>query len=280
MDVIIAVEEMSRVYARTATSIGTNEGDVMMSINLRNAFGGGEFLEGNASYGMESNIAGTKTNMVPNETGTSFNFLLNQPIDADPDKRLELKAFKTSRNQTLYSSHVENVLGFAAGVKLMQRPFVVQDVFYSGSLRNVQDFTREASWSARRDGGNTFKSAISHSLTVDTRDDNLLPSKGYYIRTLEELAGLGGDVKHVKAEMEGHIHRSFWDDFILSLSGRTGAMHGLGPAPSRINDRFSLGGPSSVRGFAQNGLGPKDRVDCWGRPLFCRGLSSSLLFRT
>ncbi|KAJ3213915.1 sorting and assembly machinery component 50 [Dinochytrium kinnereticum] len=270
LEVTLVVDELSRVYARTLTSIGTNEGDVTMAVNLRNAFGGAEFVEGNVSYGVETNTTGAKQNLLPSETGSSFNFLLNRPIEADPDKRFELRAFKLSRNHSLYSSHYEHVVGISSGLKLLTRYPVTHDIFYTGSWRNNSDFSRDASWSTRKDGGHSFKSCISHTMTLDTRDDALLPSTGYYIRTFEEVAGLGGDVKHLKAEVEGHAYRSVWDDFIFACSGRMGAIYGLG-TPSRINDRFFLGGPSSIRGFTQHGIGPKDRADSLGGDLYYAG---------
>ncbi|KAJ3094303.1 sorting and assembly machinery component 50 [Phlyctochytrium planicorne] len=259
LDVTLVLDELPQIFARTATSFGTNEGDVTMSVNLRNSFGRAETVEGSMSYGMETNSSMEKPNVVPSQTGSSFNFIYNQPIDADPSKRFECRAFKNVRNQSLYSSHKEHLIGISTGVKLLSGPFAVHEFCYTGVLRNVADFNRDASWSTRKDAGHSFKSSVSHSMTVDTRDDPLLPSRGYYIRTFEELSGLGGDVKHLKGETFGY-------------SGRFGVLQGLIPqASSRINDRFFLGGPSSIRGFRQNGIGPKDQGDCIGGDMFFGG---------
>ncbi|CRK34709.1 hypothetical protein BN1708_019589, partial [Verticillium longisporum] len=48
-------------------------------------------------------------------------------------------------------------------------------------------------------------------------------------------------------------------------------------APSRLNDRFQLGGPTDVRGFKLGGLGPHDGPDAVGGDLFAAG-SLNLLF--
>lgn len=56
--------------------------------------------------------------------------------------------------------------------------------------------------SIRHDAGDSLKAHISHQLTFDTRDDPILPKSGVYIRTLHEIAGLLGNVRHLKSETE------------------------------------------------------------------------------
>ena len=86
----------------------------------------------------------------------------------------------------------------------------------------------------------------------------------------KEFAGLGGDVHHLKTELEGQQLFSLKDfvflifsSFIssqknLSLSLRTGYLHPLHASSStRINERFYLGGPLTIRGFKQYGVGPR-----------------------
>jgi len=47
--------------------------------------------------------------------------------------------------------------------------------------------------------------------------------------------------------------------------------------PSRVNDRFQLGGPTDVRGFKIAGLGPRDGPDAAGGDVYAAG-SLNLLF--
>ncbi|KAK7220786.1 hypothetical protein V2G26_008789 [Clonostachys chloroleuca] len=47
--------------------------------------------------------------------------------------------------------------------------------------------------------------------------------------------------------------------------------------PSRINDRFQLGGPNDVRGFKLGGLGPHDGQDSVGGDVFAAGSVNLLL---
>ncbi|RQM18303.1 hypothetical protein DD237_000069 [Peronospora effusa] len=81
-----------------------------------------------------------------------------------------------------------------------------------------------------------------------------------------EIAGLVGDVKFVKAEVEGQKHVSMGPllfgfpalNFSLSYHLRTVKSYGSEQnRPARISDRFFLGGPMNVRGFNHKGIGPR-----------------------
>ncbi|KAF9001794.1 hypothetical protein BGZ52_009853 [Haplosporangium bisporale] len=86
----------------------------------------------------------------------------------------------------------------------------------------------------------------------DQRDEPLMPSTGHFIRVIQEYAGLGGDVEHLRQEVEAQIARSNDKGYIVSASVKSGYLHSLNGKPSKISDRFFLGGPMSVRGFKSN----------------------------
>ena len=81
-----------------------------------------------------------------------------------------------------------------------------------------------------------------------------------------EIAGLVGDVKFVKAEVEGQKHMAAGPEMFgfpilnFSLSYHLGTVKSYGSdqnRPARISDRFFLGGPMNVRGFNHKGIGPR-----------------------
>ena len=81
-----------------------------------------------------------------------------------------------------------------------------------------------------------------------------------------EIAGLMGDVKFVKAEVEGQKHVALgpvlfgFPALSLSLSYHLRTVKSYGREqhrPARISDRFFLGGPMNVRGFNHKGIGPR-----------------------
>jgi outer membrane protein assembly factor BamA len=68
----------------------------------------------------------------------------------------------------------------------------------------------------RESAGQSSKSSVSYSYTLDTRNDKLAPTKGYYVKCFNEYAGLGGDASFVKNELEGHTSRSVLDGIVRS----------------------------------------------------------------
>jgi outer membrane protein insertion porin family len=120
-----------------------------------------------------------------------------------------------------------------------------------------------------------------------------LPSQGYLVKTISEIAGWGplqGDVAFWKSEVEtaGAVPipmPGVKGDSGVSLTGglRAGMIYplplGMGPEsqPSRVNDRFQLGGPTDVRGFKISGLGPRDGPDAVGGDIYAAGSANLLI---
>ncbi|KAI9199824.1 surface antigen-domain-containing protein [Polychytrium aggregatum] len=266
VDVIILVEEAPRMYAKTGTEIGNYEGNMNASINFRNVLGAGETLEANWTYGVETSVPLHKEANEPfaTSTGTSYQVLFGKPINANPDTKFELAAFKLNRNMALFSSHEEAINGFSARYKLLNGRYGRHEFQYDASWRHIYNLSKDASWSIRENAGHSLKSSIGHSFTRDQRDDPMLPTKGYYVKLFQEFAGLGGDVRHLKSEVETQLIKPLGYGFSLSGSARTGLLVPLFGDKTKISDRFFLGGPLSIRGFRQSGLGPKDGKDTLG----------------
>lgn len=136
--------------------------------------------------------------------------------------------------------------------------------------------------------------AFHHTFLADERNDPICPRSGSLVRLTTELAGLGGlgDVAHVKATgamswytplpMEalqsvslglscaGGIIRPF-SSFLKTRSGSSSGDEVYRPRTENttlINDRFFFGGPLSLRGFQQGGVGPSDQNDSLGGELY------------
>jgi outer membrane protein insertion porin family len=129
-------------------------------------------------------------------------------------------------------------------------------------LRQITSLTPTASPSIVSSAGDTIKTSLSHTLIRDRRDDTLLPTQGYILKTTQEYAGLGGgDIRFLKGSIETqfiHTFAKIWPrvHFICGLRG--GVLHTLN-GKTNLTDRFYLGGPTDVRGFREFGIGPKDR---------------------
>lgn len=75
---------------------------------------------------------------------------------------------------------------------------VTNDINYIGMSLN----------SIREQCGHSLKSALTHMWVHDMRDEPLLPSTGHFVRVIQEYAGLGGDVNHIRQEVEAQVARS------------------------------------------------------------------------
>ncbi|KAK6189401.1 Ubiquitin-conjugating enzyme E2 6 [Pestalotiopsis sp. IQ-011] len=279
LDVALRVREKSKVFLKTGTDLGNTEGSAYGTMHLRNLFGGAESLSLNAS-------AGTRTR-------SAYSAEFSTPVLSNPDLRLSLEGLASSTHKP-WASHEEVVKGGGAKLNWNSPSGDRYQLGYTGAWRQVTGLGDRASPTVRGDAGDSVKSAISYLFTRDRRDNPMLPQSGYLIKTASEIAGwgsLGGDVAFAKSEMElggavpvpvpgvnGFSGVSIGGGFRAGLLYPLPLGYGLdGAKPSRVNDRFSLGGPTDVRGFTLGGLGPRDGGDALGGDVFAAG-SVNMLF--
>lgn len=278
LNVIFGVREKSRVLLKTGTDLGNAEGSAYGNLLWRNVFGGAETLNLNASLGTR--------------TRSAYQAAFETPILCDPDFRLEVGGIASS-TQKSWASHEEVVKGGWSKLRWLSRTGHRHELGYNGFWRQMTGLAENASPTVRADAGDSVKNSIFHSWVNDQRDNSLLPSRGYYAKTFNELAGWGplkGDVSFWKSEIETQgaipipIPGIKGDSGVSLTTGfRAGLLYPLGldsdsrPQLSRINDRFVLGGPTDVRGFRLCGLGPREGPDALGGDVYAAG-SANLLF--
>ena len=105
--------------------------------------------------------------------------------------------------------------------------------------------------------GNSTLSSITTSLTRDTTDYRLDPSRGSVEQASLEIAGLGGTEKYLKEILDG---RKFWPwkwGTVFSLHGQIGYVQKISDSPIPVDERFYLGGINSMRGFKTREVGPR-----------------------
>lgn len=277
IDVYISVKEKGRIAFKTGTEAGNTEGSAYTNLVLRNIFGGAESLDLNASLGTR--------------TRSAYQARFEAPILANPDLRGELGGLASS-TQKVWASHEEVLKGGWAKLRWLGRGGK-HELGYNGLWRQVTGLAEKASPIVRGDAGDSVKSSLTYSLTNDQRDYPLLPQSGYFTKSTLELAGWGplqGDVAFGKTEFEaqgavpiplpgvkGNSGVSFTTGFRAGLMYPLPLGFGSKPQPSRINDRFQLGGPTDVRGFRLGGLGPRDGNDAVGGDLYAAGSANLLM---
>jgi len=115
-----------------------------------------------------------------------------------------------------------------------------------------------------------LNSSIGPSLTYDSRDQFFHTTEGTNTAFNFKVAGLGGDSRYIKTDLAGKYYYPLlkdanWGNWILDVGGTfgyglgfTGAAHDL-----PLFDRYFAGGISTVRGYTDRTLSPKEqRVVC------------------
>jgi outer membrane protein insertion porin family len=105
--------------------------------------------------------------------------------------------------------------------------------------------------------GSSLSSSLGYTFRLDRRNQPRRPTSGFNITMRQDLAGLGGDVKYLKSELEGDIHFGLRPEWVLSANAATGYIESYGDDRVRAFDRFYKGG-NSFRGFDVFGIGPRD----------------------
>lgn len=113
------------------------------------------------------------------------------------------------------------------------------------------------------------QSAGAHLRSAWVSRLDYLSESGWRSSISSEYAGLGGDAHHFKIATS---HSSTYilsavHDLLASFSFHTGFLLPFSGTPTHFSDKFRLGGPTSVRGFAWNQLGPKSGADYLGGEL-------------
>ena len=105
--------------------------------------------------------------------------------------------------------------------------------------------------------GAAWTSSVGYSLTYNTLDNNKNPTDGLLVDWRQDFAGVGGDVAYIKTAVDTKYYTPLVSDIVGIIHLQTGMLNQFGDTPLRMLDQFQMG-PNLVRGFAPNGIGPRD----------------------
>lgn len=130
---------------------------------------------------------------------------------------------------------------------------------YRYEQKEIKDVDDDASFLIREQEGESTLSSITASLTRNTTDYRPDPTSGNISELSIEYAGLGGSERFVKYVAD---HRFFYPlpiwDLVFSARGQLGYIQEMGGKDIPLDERFFLGGLSSMRGFNSREVGPRD----------------------
>jgi outer membrane protein insertion porin family len=105
--------------------------------------------------------------------------------------------------------------------------------------------------------GPTWTSSVGYSLDYNTLDNNKNPTDGLLIDFKQDFAGVGGDVSYLKSAIDAKYYAPLVADIVGLIHVQSGMLNSIGNSQLRMLDQFQMGS-NLVRGFAPNGIGPRD----------------------
>ena len=105
--------------------------------------------------------------------------------------------------------------------------------------------------------GATWSSLVGYTLNYNTLDNNKNPTDGLLIDFRQDFAGVGGDVSYLKTAADTKYYTSLVSEIVGLIHLQGGILNKVGDKDLRMLDHFQMG-PNLVRGFASNGIGPRD----------------------
>ena len=150
----------------TETELGNQQGNMNISGTLRNCLGQAEKI--------------TATYSVGTLTTSAYRVLLTKPL-MDRTSSFNLQLYKTVNDMQQFSSHNELLRGFSASYKCPSY-FGLHNCEYITEWRELGNAAPNASMYIREQMGHSVKSSFIHTLTMDTRNDKIVPTKGYFVQ--------------------------------------------------------------------------------------------------
>src|SRR6266404_345926 len=240
----VSVEEQSTGQISFGLGYSTSQGPLgSIGITEHNLLGAGKDLR------LDFTLSGIQSQINLSYTDPYF---LDKPISAGFD------IFRVTTDLQSESSFSENDIGAGLRAGYDIQEYLRQTWHYTFTRTNITDISHHAALAIQDQKGVTYSSVVGQELVYDRRDSRVDPQSGYYIRLRNDVAGLGGDTFYIRTRVGGGYYYPLWERTNIAATGEIGYIQGLGQGV-RVNDAFFIGG-TTFRGFAQSGIGPRDRA--------------------
>ncbi|MDP2057105.1 MAG: outer membrane protein assembly factor BamA [Thiobacillus sp.] len=257
VDVNVSVAEKSTGNVMLGAGFSSSEGLVLSgSVSQSNVFGTGNRLTAQINSGSVNTVyALSYTNPYYTIDGISLGYDLYRR-DVDATSLDNVSDYKTST----YGA------GVRFGLPVNERDFISFGLTYERTSLDVFDdndpLTPETQY---QKFVNTFGSdndtlRLDTAWARDTRNSYLFPTKGLLQRVAAEVGTPVGSLQYYKLSFQHQQFFPLGKSFTLMLNGELGIGDGLSDKPLPFFKNFYAGGTSSVRGFKNGTLGPKDAL--------------------
>ncbi len=185
----------------------------------------------------------------------NYEFGFFEPALFDRDLLAGFTIYYRNRNFDEQSFQTKNV-GFEPRVGFPLSENGRLTLRYRISSDDIYDVQEDTSLIIENEEGDLLTSAVAGTYVYDRRNSVVDPSAGFILTLNQEFAGLGGDTRYSKTQGRARAYTSFFEEELILSAELEGGLI-VSQDGTRITDRFNTGG-DSFRGFARNGLGPRD----------------------
>lgn len=250
VNVNVNVEEQSTGELTFGAGFSSSEGALGdISIAERNLLGKGQFLKGNftlASARKQAEISFTEPYFMDRNFAAGFDLfnVVNSRDSGYNNYTFDSEAMgATIRGTYPLTEYIDHTVKYTFRKDEVTNPDPLASVYVLEQI------------------GERTTSLVGQTFSYNTLDNQFSPTTGWLASISEDAAGLGGDVQYLKHEAKVTYFTPIsqdWEEWVLKLSGRAGTVFGLGDDNVAINDRFFIGS-SVIRGFDNQGIGPRDK---------------------
>jgi len=239
----VEVTEQSTGEISIGAGYSTSDGPLAdFSIRERNLLGRGQDLRFGAT------VSGRRQ---------EYDISFTEPYFLDRDLSAGVDLFRITRDYQDESSFDEKNTGFALRLGYPLAENLRQRLYYQLQNTRIDQVPTTASKYIQEQKGGRVTSLIGQELLYDRRNSRLTPTDGYYVRLVNDFAGLGGNARFLRNRLGAGYYLPLMDEsWVLSTTGELGYIVGLGKDIS-LSDRFFIGG-DTLRGFSTAGVGPRD----------------------
>ena len=173
------------------------------------------------------------------------------------------------RRTRTWDDYSEKRLGGNIRLRRRLTAFTQMGLIYTLENVDIYDVDDYADWSIQSEEGTNWISSLTPSLTRDTRDSYLVPTRGMKNTLACQVAGgvLGGDKEFIKTTFYTSIYYSLFEGYIFGIRYRAGTAQPYGNTDIvPVYERFYLGGANTIRGFRYREVGPQGTDPRTGEP--------------
>ena len=243
VDLDIKVEEQPTGSISAGIGLGSSGSTVTTGLQERNLFGSGNSLFSNVSLGTEK---------------ISGNVNLVQPDFKSTGNQLTTGLFAIS---TDYSNAGYESSKYGANTSIRYQ--VYEDIFLSTGLSldsDTIDTSSKASALYKSREGQYLTLKGSYGIENDKRDSKFLPTSGYRYGFGQAMALPGSDIISFENNVFGSFYKPISDDYIFNVKSGFSSINSIDNNDVKLSSRKFLT-QTNLRGFENQGIGPKDGKD-------------------